>query len=357
MRKGFLWGWVGISLRIKKSNRSVLNSGTNTDLYQNASLRLIQTTGSDSMDVALNVGLSSGAKGSYEGFSGSADFKANYGLKTHYATTDDVLVANASVVNGASYVVPSGSFSDVASPLVQRAPAGQVHLTSQVEELLEKDPEAFRDLCGDGFVTSIVSGADLYFVLHFSNLDHSTRVQLDTTIKASGGFGDAFSATGEATLASVIESAQKKSQLDVEFLQTGGYITSIPTDFASAKAKVAALATEAKDHARPMFIVLIPYGDLSTRYRYSVLYTTSLRERAVRFYQRLSDVHAEALAIRDDYYKAAPEIPGPVKDSRYFYWYRHGLRANDDFNSVAEEVRTMMLKVADLIQAFNSARL
>jgi hypothetical protein len=155
--------------------------------YQTANVELQDVTDEDTLDFSLNAKFSGGVGGTIEGIQANAEATTAINTSYHLNTYDEVFVAHASVTSGVDFVGPKG-------------PNAEVKLTLEMADLASKDPERFRQTCGEGFVRSIAYGADLYILLNFHKLDEKTRVQLDYSSKASAGMGDVFKANGSSEL-------------------------------------------------------------------------------------------------------------------------------------------------------------
>jgi hypothetical protein len=210
------------------------------DLYQDATYQLDESIDLDSLDVSLNIALGAEAHGSFLGIKAGAETKSSFDSKYHTQSSDKVLVAHASVVNGATYVTPvdpgSSHQGNVSTPPKnddirpgKGIPNGvysdnTLRLAPTMAKLNKTDPERFRDTCGDGFIASIVSGADLYVMYHFRELDRALSLKLEFSAKANAGFGSLFGASGSSDFTTAISTASMNSQLGIHLLQSGGQI-------------------------------------------------------------------------------------------------------------------------------------
>jgi len=211
-------GWDFITNSKKMS--SCIDFKAEADLYQEASLDLREAVDIQTLDMSLNLSMSAKGGADLEIFSAGGETKASFDTKYHTKSTDEVLVAHASVANGATFVTPvekpampprphtkphappppekpkaaenpqapaqaadaaskdaaSKQAAPAESPVPGTAPAespGLVpgktptpgvysELNLRINPKLAKlSPPDFRQTCGDGFIASIVSGADL----------------------------------------------------------------------------------------------------------------------------------------------------------------------------------------------------
>jgi hypothetical protein len=281
--------------------------------------------------------------GSLGGIKSSA--KGSFGLTGdyHYGSNDEVYVAQASVVNGADYVVPPKD--------------GSIQLTPEAAKLRKANSEAFRQLCGDGFVASIVSGADLYRLFHFHDVTETDKVSISASFSGSSGIGDLFKASSHSKISTTIQNFYDKNQLDLQFVQKGGHIGLLPVDLATAKTKVQGLPKEALDGPRPIFIVVVPYTDLPGVVAGKIFSELDIKQKANRYLERLGSVYSEITRIEGDYFRdrfvLAPDNGGAPKPSadQYLYWYAHQIRVEDlsaIHDDVLSEIKMMTTVVRDL---------
>jgi hypothetical protein len=326
----------------RKTYSSCIDFTEGKDVDQSATLASKRVVDQETLDIALNVSMSASVSGSIYAFKGSA--KGSFGLNGsyHYGSKDDVYVAQASVTNGAHYVTPPKN-------------GATIKLKPEMAKLRARpDSEAFRAACGDGFVASIVSGADLYLMFHFHDLTETDKITIQSSFTGSGGMGDLFKASAEAASSSTIQKFYDKNQLDLQFAQDGGRIKLLPVDLATAQKKVQDLSVEAFAGPRPIFIVVVPYTelpDLEAKPLFSVL---DLKQRANRYLQRLRSVYAEIMVIEDDYFRNRFLLvgdPAVVSADQYLYWYVHQIRSENIsaiHDEVLNEIKLMTTVARDL---------
>src|SRR5262249_45189481 len=133
----------------------------------------------------------------------------------------------------------------------------------EMAKLAATDPESFREKCGDGFVSSIGYGADLYLLFHFHHLNVHDRTEISFESHASAGIADIFSAKGSSTFRTVIERLSDHGSLDINFIQQGGIIEALPISLDDARTKVQKLSKEEFSGPRAIFITIAPYSELS----------------------------------------------------------------------------------------------
>jgi hypothetical protein len=211
-------------------------------------------------------------------------------------------------------------------------------------DMAKLDPESFREKCGDGFVASIGMGADLYIMIHAHDLTTEDKVDLETSAKASAGVADVFSGSASGSFSTKIDDLIKKHSLDIEFVQQGGIFTMVPTNLDEAKKKVQTFMGEEKEGPRSLFVTLVPYSELPNWRGMFLLDTSDMRQRAIRYFQRLQSVLYEVRNIRENYFRE-----NGVKGDKYLFDYAHQLR-KEDLTGVSEKVREDMNHVDELLK-------
>ena len=139
------------------------------------------------------------------------------------------VVAHARVMNGVEYVAPA-----------EAAQPRRVDLTQYHRDLARRNPVAFEQECGDGFVAALYAGAELAGVLSVDETDSKTRASLEASLSGSVG---GFTAAGK--FKSSTDKGAGTRRVRVTFYQTGGSGSPMPTTeegFVAAIEKLPALA-------------------------------------------------------------------------------------------------------------------
>jgi hypothetical protein len=302
------------------------------DKYQTVDSRLQQTIDEETLDISLNAQFSGSVGGSIEIVDAKAEATSTLKASHHLSSSDTVFIVHESATNGVIYTGPTGS---------------GLNLRPTFAKLATTDPVAFREKCGDGFIASIGLGADLYVMLHAHDLTTEDKVELEFASKASAGIADVFNASGTSTLSTKIDDLLKKKRLDIEFVQQGGIFVSVPTNLADAIAKVQTFMGEEKAGPRSTFVTLVPYSDLPNWPGVYMLDTSDIRQRAIRYSQRLASVLYETLNIRENYFRE-----DGLKGDRYLFDYAHQLR-KDDLNKTADDVRQELKDLKSLLETLD----
>ena len=336
---GLGYGWDFL-LNRKRFSTCVDFTPQDDTKYQNADVRLQEVTDDETLDITLNTEFSGSVGGTIDVVDAKAQATSTLNASHHMASTDVVFVAHASVTSGVTYAGPKKNDS---FPAVSLLPAMAL--------LAQTDPEGFREKCGDGFVGSIGLGADLYLLLHFHTLTTEDRLQLSFDSNASAGFGDVFNASGSSKLSTTIDRLSKQGSLDINLVQQGGIIKSLPIDLKTAREKVQNLTTEESSGPRAIFVTIVPYSELPNWPGLYLLDASDIRQRAIRYAQRLASIYFELMNIRDDYYRDR-QANGATGMDRYLYSYRHQLR-NEDLLVVSKNLQDRITEVNDVIRELN----
>lgn len=218
---------------------------------------------SDSSDVAerLNVSASMAIKSKF----GSASAKAKFSTSSKVSATSNSILVRASVENGVMFVGPprppeltrhafsrTGSVSRkyVSSDRVwtgENLPR-EVTLTERARDMLGSgsvnDLKEFQRYCGDTYVSSIYSGAELLAILSFRSSSQSEAKAAKVSAKAAFSAWGA-SASGSASVGGASQIATTNAETEIEFTQTGGSGGIIPTSTEEFFEKLHALPSEA----------------------------------------------------------------------------------------------------------------
>jgi hypothetical protein len=303
------------------------------DSYQQAEMRFDQAEDNETLSVALNISTSASANGSIGIFSGSASGSFNLDTSYKFTSQDQLVVAKASVVNGSTFVTAqsaqpeSRNGTDKSNIQPATAPAVAGITLSAAAVKIAKDPVAFRAACGDGFVASIATGADLYVLYHFTHADRQTRIDIANSLKAGGSVGGVFGANGSFSTRLQIDNRITNDRLGIHFIQNGGKIAALPVSKDDVEKRVKALTAEAFDNGRPIFMVVVPYSELSN-WPQNIKSPKYLDDKtaAARYFQRLTSIYFELQSAIADFQRDGA-LAGPITDNAYVHDVRLRLRA------------------------------
>ncbi len=183
--------------------------------------------------------------------SGSA--KASLAKETKMTSNSTTLLLKASVDNSALTIGPPGLQSPARSAYPKVVPtnsnrqdnydyqSGIVGFTKEIKSYT-KSPEQFRRACGDYFVASIQSGAELYAVFSISSTSKEQRVRKSAEVQGNYGI-----VSGQAKASSDKSSKSSNAKTEVHFMQIGGGGEDgiIPISEEHLAAKLATLPKEA----------------------------------------------------------------------------------------------------------------
>jgi hypothetical protein len=333
-------GWDFLTNQ-KTLSSCIIMQPTSDTKYKNATVRVREASDEETLKMTLNVELFGSFGGTFEIVKAKADATSTLNASRFVATTDISFVAHATIENGINFAAPPTNASSIA-------------LKPDMARLAKVNPRQFREKCGDGFVASIGYGSDLYLLFNFHTLTRDDRLELAFDSKASAGFGDVFSASGSSKLRSTIERLVKASALDISFIQRGGKIETIPLTLEESRKVVQDLGKEATQAPRAVFMVLIPYAELPDWEGFFWLDASTPKERAMRYFLRLSSINSEILNIREDFYRDRDDSKSPIYD-KYYYRYAHQLR-EENLSQVSKALWDEIAIVDDLLRLLDSPK-
>jgi hypothetical protein len=299
--------------------------------YQTANMQLQEITDEDTLDVSVNAQFSGSGGGDIDGVGVKGDATSTLNASHHVASKDITFTVHASITSGIT-------FTDNAKA------SKSVRLTDAMAKLAQDNSLEFEEKCGSGFVTAVGYGADLYLLFHFHDLLTHDRLELSFDSSASANMADVFSASGKSNLKSTIDRLYEGKKLDISFVQQGGTIELLPTTLDEARDQVKKLATEEFKNPRRIFVSTEPYTSLPNYPEFYLIDTSDIRQKAIRYVQRLNSIIFEAQNIRDNLYR--DRASSGVSDE-YYYYYRHQMRPErpTDVADVATKNRDLTIDV------------
>ena len=226
---------------------------------------------SDSSELAENLDVS--AQTTLQGMIGSVSAKANFVKNSNITASSTTFSLRATAQNGTMFAGPRKppenrryAFTALEKqqiPLwMKDEPDETIDLAVGLEEWAsdlakEEGAKNFRKYCGDHYITTISSGAELLAVITFDAEKNTTKEELSASIQGSYSI-----ASASASVDLDRSEDASKSHLKVSYLQVGGARGEIPTTNEDLKRKLAVLANEAAD--APVFyeIGIAAYEDL-----------------------------------------------------------------------------------------------
>jgi hypothetical protein len=341
------------------------------DKFETAEFNYQEATDEETRDATLNMTFTIAGGASTHAY---GDYKGNSSLTknsfTHYYSKDMLLIGHASITNGALFAVPNTNPkpSDNGAIDIPSAPPGSpnhkgsdkslksIRLLPGLAVLKRRQPEVFRSMCGDGFVASINFGADLYSLLTVRNAQQTTREELATAVRTSGGY-DGFTASGSGSISQILQDSNNKLTVTIQLIQQGGEIKSLPTNVKELQDKIKALPQEAWNGPKPTFMVIYPYSQLPEfQGKGDQGYSTTL-QAAVRYGSRLRTIHSEILDMQADYERdrtphKKPDGTAISNVDSYYFSYEHQLRS-ENLQLQREKIEGEIDRVSDLIGALS----
>ncbi|MDJ0712122.1 MAG: hypothetical protein QNJ14_17155 [Woeseiaceae bacterium] len=230
---------------------------------------------SDSAALRKHLGVSASAQ--IHGLAGSGSASASFVQDTNIKSSSSNFAVRASITNGVMFIGPEKppalrryafSATQPVQPVYPDKPDPSTALNQSVQLAPwlntvnaypkdEKSLAAFRKRCGDGYVSAIYSGVELFTVISFESTDSTTTAELKAEISASYGV-----AAGSASYEEKTENQFKSSNTRLHFFQRGGAGGIVPTGRQELAQKLQDIAREAT--AAPEFfdIEITPYSDL-----------------------------------------------------------------------------------------------
>lgn len=239
---------------------------------QHATLDLEEV--SDSAALQKHLGVSASAQ--IHGLAGSGSASASFVQDTNIKSSSSNFAVRASITNGVMFIGPekppalrryafSATKPGPADPDKPNPPTAlnqSVQLAPWLNSVnaFPKDPTslaAFRKHCGDGYVSAIYSGVELFTVISFDSTDSATSTELKAQISASYGI-----AAGSASYDDTTENKFKSSNTRLHFFQRGGAGGIVPTGRQELAQKLQDIAQEATTAPEFFDIEITPYSDL-----------------------------------------------------------------------------------------------
>jgi hypothetical protein len=327
----------------KKINSTCIDFKSVTEpKYGGARLVFNEATDEETRDVTLNMTFKIAGGGSYEGYSGKGNSSLTDNSFSHYYSKDVLVVAHASAMAESSFAIPADTHPD--SPDIDHSLGFKtIHLLPGMATLAKNNGATFRQYCGDGFVATINSGADLYALLTFHVTDQKTRQQIETAVQTSGGYAG-FTASGSGSISKLVQTESDAGRLTIEFVQQGGQMKTLPVDLNTLRTKITEFAAEAGAGPRPTYIVIVPYSYLPD-FNVSQAGTSTALQAALRYQSRLYSIHTELLDMQADLSQGQPS-------SNYYFSYIHGMRS-EDLQLQRQTIEDELKRVSDLIGALS----
>lgn len=186
----------------------------------------------------------------------SAKGKAKFAKEVNVSGSSSTFVVEAEVRNGASYAGPTVPRSVRGARAASTAVDGEgaVRLTAAAEELAREDVEIFKEVCGNGYVSATMGGAQLTAVV---NIETSSRSQKETIEASISGKG--WGAKVDAAMKGGTSEGATKFKREISFYQTGGKDQQLPTDTAAILKRVEDLAEQATLAQKLFQVAITPY--------------------------------------------------------------------------------------------------
>jgi len=223
------------------------------------------------------------------------------------------ILATINLLRGGEQMVPASGASSVRLTSDARAIANKSAGNSWSQS---PDTQAFRKLCGDGYVAAVRSGSRLNLV--FSYAMDSSEIKETLNAQASGSYGPI---SAKAGIDRIREDKKNSKRTHVSVFQLGGNQQKLPVSAQEALEMISGFGSFEKDSAVPLELVVVPYRvlpDYPDALRVQPLPDAGVRGLAAHYW-RLSDLsalYARATAMPRSYYHAFLPQDGTARGAR-----------------------------------------
>ncbi len=227
-------GWNSILGR--KSAGECIVGDEHHDKDQTKSAFIQNVTDTSSLMQMLNISVSL----QLQAIGGKVSGKAEFARELNVKDSNVNFVLEANVKNGPDYVVAPQS--------------GTIDLR---KDILDLDLPSFISRCGDSYVDTIHTGAELAALYTFEAHESEEKTRLHTEISGSG-----WGIEGKAALTQATKSYSANSKLKIVYHEAGGREDPIPTNQDEMVARIKDLPRAASKAATPFSIVIVRYDSL-----------------------------------------------------------------------------------------------
>ncbi len=183
----------------------------NLDKAQTTSLSVKEVR--DSSELSKSMKVSSSVSVKTIGYQASG--KAKFAKDTKVSSFSTTIVVEAEVRNPPYAALPKASSDSKAGPAVR--------LTADKAALARRDPEAFQEICGEGYVSTLMTGAEAYAVIEVKTSSRTEKETMSASLK-----GEGMGVKVKAAFGSSSGSASDSYTRDITFYQAGGSGNDLP---------------------------------------------------------------------------------------------------------------------------------
>jgi hypothetical protein len=258
-------GWD--TARNKKTNSNCVKADVISDTGEDKLLTFKRIIDSDSLMRSLSVS----AEGKASSIVGSSVTASASFSKSVTLNSEDINIsANAIVVRGTEYLIPTGTKDqfrdaktarvealDVIPTIVRSVSGGEIALTPDKQDLATNNKAQFLTDCGDGYVAAVIKGGSIEAAYAFSSKEAKEREDFATAM--SGSFPGGSLA---GSVKSVLDHYAKSTQLKIVYHQLGGSGDKLPITQQELETKIQNLAADTAKAPRSLRIIVVPYSDL-----------------------------------------------------------------------------------------------
>lgn len=179
---------------------------------------------------------------------------AKFAKQTSVSGLSTTYVIQAEVQNGAKYAGPAGPRG---SEFPVESTGGAVRLTPAAATLARNDVDAFKETCGNGYISATMGGAKLTAVAEIETSSNKQKAALKTAISGSSDWGAKVAIAVNAK--SETSQSTENFRREISFYQTGGKGQDLPTSADAMRTRVKQLAEQASLAEKLFQIAVTPY--------------------------------------------------------------------------------------------------
>ncbi len=178
------------------------------------------STVSDSSELSQSMNISSSVSVKTVGYKASG--KAKFASNTKVSSFSTTIVVNAEVMNSPYSALPKSSGDAESGPAIR--------LTADAAALARRNLDEFQEVCGEGYVSTLMRGAEAYAVIEVKTSSRSEQTSMKSSLSGEGmgvKVKGAFGSSGSA--------ASQNLTRDITFYQAGGSGNDLPVAVCAKK--------------------------------------------------------------------------------------------------------------------------
>lgn len=223
-------------------------------------------------------------------FLGNADTKTSF-VTSHHFTQNTANISIYETVEQREYLVPSPVSATDVDPASDPDEVEGIRLKRHYRQLLAKsnlsqaDIDNFKRACGDGYIASIISGAELTGALTIQDVGSEDNATSNVSLDVSGLVGEVKGAVDKT-----ISTTTKDHHFSLNYIESGGSGGSAPVDEQTLLKAVGDLPQQASKSPNPFRVVVRDYRDLQDFPPNVLFETPTPLDKVLNAYWRLDAV-------------------------------------------------------------------